>query len=223
MDSTPPPLNLGQNNYSGPPAQAKKGNGCIIAAIVAAVIVAAGVAVVIGLGVWGYSKVKDNISTDPVKVIAMSNEIVLLDFGSDSKWKPAFAMDIFMMKMAIYAIDDESAFLVVMDGDPKTLGTGEAFESQMRAEISKQNTQRSHKQMEATKEISSSREEFNVRGTPTSFLVSYSDGIETGTRYIEISGSLESNQAGRTAFIYIKARESVLTLEAAKALIETAQ
>ncbi|MDA0813392.1 MAG: hypothetical protein O3C21_13515 [Verrucomicrobia bacterium] len=184
---------------------------------------AAGVAVVIGLGVWGYSKVKDNIATDPAKVIAMSNEMVLLDFGPDSNWKPAFAMDLFIMKMAVYAIENESAFLVVMDGDPKTLGTGEAFESQMRAEISKQNAQRSREQMEATKEISSSREDFNVKGAPTSFLVSYSEGIETGTRYIEISGSLESNQSGRTAFIYIKAPESALSLEDAKALIESAQ
>jgi hypothetical protein len=223
MDSTPPPLDLNQTNNPGTPAQAKKGNGCVIAAIIGAVIVAMGVAAVIGLGVWGYSRVKDNIATDPVKVVAMSNEMVSLDFGPDSKWKPQFAMNILILKMAAYGIENESAFLVIMDGDPKTLGTGEAFESQMRAEISKQNAQRNRKQMEATKEVSSSREDFVVRGTPASFLVSVSEGIETGTRYVEVSGSFESNQPGRTAFIYIKAPESSLSLDDAKALIETAR
>ncbi|MEZ5327434.1 MAG: hypothetical protein R3F19_20480 [Verrucomicrobiales bacterium] len=221
MNPTPPPLDLTQ---TAPQPSGKKSNkGCIIAAVVVAVIVAIGVAVVVGLGVWGYAKMKDNFATDPAKVLAMSNDMALLDFGNDSKWRPQFAMDILIMKMAAYGNEDESAFLVVMDGDPKVLGTGEAFETQMRAEISKQNAQRKRKEIEPTKEVSSSREEFMVKGTPASFLVTYSEGIDTGTRYIEVSGSFESNQPGRTAFIYIKAPEATFNVDQAKALIETAQ
>lgn len=174
----------------------------------------------VALGVWGYGKVKDRVALDPVKVTAMANQIVQLDIGPD--WTPQFAMDIFIMQMAAFGSDGDQAFLIIMDGDPATLGKGESFEQKMRAEISKQKAQQG-KQREVTREISSSRQDFLIRGTPTSFLVAFSEGVDSKSRFIEVSGSLESNNAGRTAFIYLMAPESLISLEQAKALIETAK
>ncbi|MGK0189139.1 MAG: hypothetical protein ACI9R3_004956 [Verrucomicrobiales bacterium] len=221
---TTPPLPPGNGHTA--PTQQKKGKGCLIAGIIAAVILVIGGITVVGLGVWGYSKVKDNFSADPVKIEAMSNQIVDLDMAADARWQPKFALDMLIMKMAFYSIDEESAFLVVMNADPKVMGTGDAFESRMRSEIDKQNAQqgsKSGKSVEATTEISSSREQFVVQGTPRGFLVTYSEGVETKTRYIEVSGSLDSNESGRSAFIYLKAPEATVILDQAKALIESAQ
>lgn len=218
MTTPPLPQDTGQTSQ----APKKSNKGCIIAAAICAAVLVIGVIAVIGLGFWGYGKVKDRVATDPAKVMVMSNDIVELDMGADPRWEPQFGLDIFIMKMAAYGIDGGNAFMVIMNGDPQMMGTGEQFESQMRAEMEKQNAQR-NKQMEATTEISSGREEFMVQGTAKSFLVAYSEGVDSKTRYIEVSGSLDSKEQGRTAFIYLKAPEATVSLEQAKALIESAK
>ena len=127
------------------------------------------------------------------------------------------------MRMAAFGSEDGVSGLVLMDGDPAMLGTGEQFEAKMRDEITKQNSKQGGGSSEPTTQISSSRQDFLVRGAPTSFLVVHSEGINSKTKFIEISGAFDSNQSGRTAFLYLKGSEDTVTIEDAKSLIESIQ
>ena len=205
-----------QTTGSGEPPK-KKGKGCLIAAIIAAILA---IMVVIA-GIWGFGKMKERVSTDPAKVTAMADSIVQVETGAD--WKPEMSMDLFVMRMAIFTADQENAVLIVMDGNPATLGSGAEFENKMRSEITKQNAKRAGGKGEPTNEVSSSREDFMVRGEPVSFLVSQKEGVDSKTPYLEISGAFDSNKPGHTAFIYLSAPESAMTMAQAKALIESAK
>jgi hypothetical protein len=193
----------------------KKGmSGCKIVAIVFGIITI----VAIAAGIYLVTKIKDRVSLDPVKVSEMAGNIVQLDLGD--QWEPKFSMDIIVFRMALYATAGEDGLFVLMDADSSTQGSGEQFETKMRAEFDKA-TSEQDAGSESTTQISSARQDFLVRGEPNSFLVVNSEGTDTKKKYLEVSGAFDSSDAGKTAFLLIKVPEEVMSLEQIKGLIES--
>ena len=202
---------------SGAPQQ-KKGKGCFIALAVVGVLAVLAIAGVVGVGMWIKSKV--DIATDPAEIVAISDKIATINLGDS--WKPQFGMDIMIIRMAFYASGNnaENGVMFLMDGD-SNMGTGDQFEAQMRAKMDEQSSRSGN--LEGTKQVSSGRQDFMVKGEPISFLVVTSEGVETGAKYLELSGSFKVKEAGRTGFLYLRAPEAAMTLEQAKAIIESIQ
>ncbi|MFT5412489.1 MAG: hypothetical protein ACI9NC_005237 [Verrucomicrobiales bacterium] len=185
----------------------------------AAIIVGVILIIFVALAVWAYFAVKDkiNFSTEPAKVTLMADQIAEIDLGE--KWEPQFSMNIMIIRMTMFISDDQKGVAFLMDGDSK-MGSGDQFEAEMRAEMEK-SAQRSGGSSEGTTQVSSDRQDFMVRGEATSFLVVNSEGTDSKTKFLEVSGTFPSAEAGRTAFLMIKAPEATYSMDEIKAAIES--
>lgn len=206
-------------DYPSPTEQQNKSsNGCLIAAAIVGFLVLILIVAVVGVGMWGFSEAKDRISMEPAKVTEMSDKIATMETGGN--WSPQFSMDLTFFRMALYTeTSGTDGVLVICDASTKHVGKGADFEQQMRSNIEQNMNQ--NKEIEKTKTISSERQPFIVRGQESDFLVSQTEGVNSGTRYLEISGSFEAKEPGRSGFLFVRAPELSVSVDEIKKLVET--
>ena len=165
---------------------------------------------------WG---LQNRISTDPVEVTAKADAMLQMD--RPAELQPVFYMDMVFMKMAIFGQEGGGEMMCQMAMDPKMATDRE----KMRSSMDEQMQQQSAKNPDLPELIVDEREtrEYQVRGEPVSFDFNKCTAQESGEKYYQVSGVVDSQDGSQAVMILLQVKAENVSEDQITEMIESIQ
>jgi hypothetical protein len=178
-----------------------------------------------GVGGWVIYKARGAFVTDPSLVQAKAKTIVDMDYPSELT--PVFAMDIIVVKMAMFVSGSQQSpegdLLMVMSVPNEGEVDRENLTSQMEQQLNQQSAQNPNAKIPSLDVTNRGTRKFMVKGQEVEFSFNEAKDSKSGELFFQVSGAYsdENSSDKKATLVFMQVRQSKFREERIKQVIES--